>query len=466
MAVEARVRPPLTLRDVEPTPALETVHKGLRMLSRRVGIGKDIAGSLYVTGDPLCFTFGNLMCDPSRFAPIRPYRDRSGAAGFSRVEALAAALGELVERYCMRLYDAGALIVGSYRDLKNHHELLEPDRARLHSREQVDTWRARSGDPTRYRFFDEDTPVGWTWGYSLTRERWLLIPAALVYIPYHARRGEAHIGWCSSTGLASGNTLEEAILSGLYECVERDAFTICWLNCVMPRRIIVDDPRVDTLLRERFGVGHPAVDLRLFDTTLDIPIPSVFALMRRPLEFGPSVAAGAAARLSQHAALRKALIEAAQCCQASRFFAQEYRDWQPRMDFSDVTRFEDHAAFYLKRPDLMSEAFAFLNRVEDAVRYSDLPDHRTGSILGDLRRCVDWLDKAGYETIVTDLTTEDVAEAGFRVVRVVVPGLQMLHGNHNWPFLGVERTYRVPERMGWTAGIHSGRLNPYPHPFP
>jgi len=102
------------------------------------------------------------------------------------------------------------------------------------------------------------------------------------------------------------------------------------------------------------------------------------------------------------------------------------------------------------------------------VPLSHLPDHSTGRVLDDIDHCVTCLGRAGYEVIVADVTTPDIAEVGLSVVRVIVPGLAPLHSNHLRPFLGVRRIFEVPFRLEWNRrgwSPESG-LNPFPHPFP
>lgn len=460
----------LELRDVPRSDPFETIRKGIRVLSPKVGIIRELGGGVHFHGDPECFVIGNHVCDPSRFTPQPHHRDRSGSAGLGIENALAAAIGEAVERYCMRFYWDDELVLGSYDELKDRYDLVHPRMTRLHTQEQIDA-RARGksiGGYLRQVVLNEDVPVRWTWGYSLTEHKPKLVPAHMVYLPYLTAPGEALAGWNSSTGLAAGNTLEEAILSGICEWVERDAFVICWLNRMVPRRIEVDDPGIVRLLEERFQVGDPQVDLRIFDTTLDIRIPSILVWMRRPMDFGLGCFVGAACRTTARDACQKALIELAQCVPYGRLSLLQYRNWTPREDFSDIWTFDRHSIFYMKRPDLIEESFRFLHEAQVEARLSDLPDLSTGSVLGDIEATVNELGRHGYEVVVVDLTTEDVREAGLHAVRVVVPGLQNLHGNHNWPCLAVERTYTVPrtlgwERRGWRA---EDGLNPFPHPFP
>ncbi len=66
----------------------------------------------------------------------------------------------------------------------------------------------------------------------------------------------------------------------------------------------------------------------------------------------------------------------------------------------------------------------------------------------------------GVEVVVVDVTSPDVAAAGFHVVRVLTPDLCLLDVEASARFHGRPRLLREARR----AGVE--RLNPLPHPFP
>jgi ribosomal protein S12 methylthiotransferase accessory factor len=143
-------------------------------------------------------------------------------------------------------------------------------------------------------------------------------------------------------------------------------------------------------------------------------------------------------------------------------------EWRPAADFSNLTGFDEHARLYLYRPDLIPEAFGFCDRVEEEVPLSAIPDRSTGRPLGDLRHLVERLREVGSEVVAVDITSSDVGQVGFSVVRVLATRLVPLHGNHLKPFLAPSRLYEVPERLGWRrhGWDPEAGLNPFPHPFP
>ena len=446
---------PPELRDVAPGDAWETLRRGARLVSSRVGLVRRVVPMRYQAQDPVAFTSGVLPADFSRCVPGGQLVAAAGV-GRDAVAAAAATIAEAAERHCACFYDRDGMVLGSFRELRDH--AVSPELLRLFSREQVE--RAAGRGPA---FFDDDTRLRWVWAHSLGDGGPRLVPASLVYLNYRPEADEALVGHGASTGLSAGLTREEALLGGLLEVVERDAFTLAFMHRRAGRRIQPDEP-TRRMLNAGLAADRPGVDVKLFDLTTELGVPVVFALARRRAEFGCMTCVGASARLAPRRALEKSVLEASQNFPYMRYLLQSQRAWQPAPDFSNVTTFEQHFLAYLKRPELGQQALAFWDRCEESVALEALPDHSTGRVLGDLERAILCVRGAGYEPLAVDITTPDVAEAGLSVVRVLVPGLVPLHSDHRRPYLGVRRLVEGPP--GWAAPGAPPALNPFPHPFP
>ena len=57
-----------------------------------------------------------------------------------------------------------------------------------------------------------------------------MVPASRVFSPLRPSAPGDYIDGPIISGFATGNTLEEATLSGLFETLERDVFMIAWAN--------------------------------------------------------------------------------------------------------------------------------------------------------------------------------------------------------------------------------------------
>jgi ribosomal protein S12 methylthiotransferase accessory factor len=441
--------PPLRkLRDV--------VNAGLRCVSNRTGIIKAVLEQSLQQDDPIIFSFGTLMSDTSCYSPHR-CSERTGGAGLTRDQALAATIGEALERYCSNFYQQEDMIVNSYDNLR--HKAVPPRDFILFSEQQY------SEKAFPFEPFTETTRVAWTLSYSLAHGEPTLVPACFTYLPYAFPYGDAIIGPSISTGLACGSSLEEAILLGIYECIERDAFTIMWLNRLgMPVVDINEGGRpAARLFRETFGLSH--IKYCVCDIPSDIGIPTFYTLAVGDSTLGKLVCVGSATRLEAQLAIQKTLVETAQARPYLRYVLRKNKEWQCGDAFSNVRSFDDHARLYSSMPELIPE-LQFVD--QPATRSLDaLSDLSTGTVLGDINVCVSALASRGFDVLVVDLTTREVSELGFRVARVLIPGLQPLHGEHCFRFLGGKRLYQLPRVLGYREQDSTEQgLNPWPHPFP
>lgn len=446
------------LRDVPPSDPRRTINAVTRLVSPKVGVIRSVGRGIGRAQDPECLSFGITGPDLLPACGISN-STKAGGAGESIELALAATIGEAMERYCTWFCDRRDMIFGSYDELAD--EAVHPDMLRLYSEPQC---RPQVGAQTP-EYFTEHSRVHWVRGFSLTTQRTRLVPASLVYLGYEYHADEAKIGRNASTGMAAGATLEEAVLSGTYECIERDAFTISWL-CRRPgRRVHIDDPTLLDRMQRRFHIDHPNVEIHFFDVTLDIPIPSFFAYMLRPYELGPTLSVSSVSRATPRGCVSKCLTEIAQFLPYARYLNSQLPDWIPAEDFSDLTSFDHHCMLYVKRPELIEPALKPYIECREHVTLSSMRrSSAPHTILGSITECVETLRARALEVIVVDITTPDIEDVGFKVVRVLVPGLVSMHANENYPYLGVKRLQDLHQRM-YDRPLDD-RIETLPHPFP
>ncbi|MEU6942845.1 TOMM precursor leader peptide-binding protein, partial [Streptomyces rubiginosohelvolus] len=127
--------------------------------------------------------------------------------------------------------------------------------------------------------FDPDRAIPWVWGHSLRDDAPILVPARLAH--YSAGVDADNFVFECSNGCATGGSLEEAILFGLLELVERDAFLLAWYG--RARLAAIDlttatTPAVRSMLDRAALHGY---DVHAFDTRMDLAVPVVTALAVR-----------------------------------------------------------------------------------------------------------------------------------------------------------------------------------------
>jgi ribosomal protein S12 methylthiotransferase accessory factor len=319
--------------------------------------------------------------------------------------------------------------------------------------------------------FATDRPIPWVTGYSLRDQRPVLVPARLAYYGWDG--GSEMFTFECSNGCASGSCIEEAILFGLLEVIERDAFLLGWYGGA-------DLPEIDAA-----SVGTAACamidrallqgyDVRLFDNRIDLPVPVVTGVAIR-CDGGPgmfSFAAGAS--LHPEAAAESALCEILTYIPALPRTVISRRDELERMadDYSLVRVLADHSALFgLPR---MAEHARHYTRPADARPMAELygpwqRDRPATTDLGDdVRFCVAELARAGFEVIVVDQTTTEQQVAGLSSVRVIAPGLLPI--DFGWAMqraLGLPRMLTALRRAGLRAAdLTPAELHLVPHPFP
>jgi ribosomal protein S12 methylthiotransferase accessory factor len=326
------------------------------------------------------------------------------------------AIGEALERYSAAVYRADGFEVGPPGAV------------------------ARAIPPgvfvTSEAFSDPDPRenLGWVEGERLDTGEGVRLPAEFIIFPPPDQRHRPAI----TTGLGLGNSTGEALLSGLYEVIERDAAMLSWYSTYDPLGLAVESEGYGTLERRIRAEDLEATALLL---TQDVDVPVVACAVHRDGEW-PRFAAGMSASLSPESAALGALEEAVQ-----NFL--ELRGMGP-----EAAREEGAIAEYADRPPRIEALVDPPTTIPAAsVGPDSVPEGRA-----ELDAVLERLDGAGLTAYGARLTPRDVAELGFEAVRVLIPEAQPLFTGE--PYFGA-RAREVPEELGFEP-----RLDREHHPFP
>jgi ribosomal protein S12 methylthiotransferase accessory factor len=356
-----------------------------------------------------------------------------------------------------------APVVGSYRDLAD--DALDPRDCGTYPDEVYAT--SELVEP-----FDVEAPLEWSWGYSLRDERPVLVPHRVCY--YGSGRGAGRFVLECSNGCASGASIEEAILFGLLELIERDAFLIGWYGSVDLTEIDLADsagPDVRIMMDRARLLGYR---IRLFDNRIDLPVPAVTAVAER-VDGGPGLLAfTAGASLDPDAAIAGALSEVCTYVPTLRAIYLQRPDELAAMaaDYNLVTKLSDHGALFTL-PTMREHALRYVEpsrRMPKDELYAEWERvrPRSADVLDDVTFCRDELVKAGHDVIVVDQTSSEQRTVGVRSVCMVVPGLVPI--DFGWRLqraLHMPRTLTAPRRGGLRAAdLSPADLHRVPHPFP
>jgi ribosomal protein S12 methylthiotransferase accessory factor len=199
------------------------------------------------------------------------------------------------------------------------------------------------------------------------------------------------------------------------------------------------------------------------DITYDLNIPTVFGICIGEAEFGKFIAIGASSRGTYSEALKKTISEIGQAVPYFRYMLDGKKKSKPIANFYEINSFDEHAIFYTTRPDLIHVFDIW--RKKEPQKIIDFNENLSRSDREQILYMAKILKDKGYNFLVNDLTTPDVNQAKFYVLRVVVPQLLLLSGAYGLYFSGGKRLYEVPEKFGYKT-FDFDNLNSFPHPFP
>ncbi|EKF00813.1 TOMM precursor leader peptide-binding protein [Tolypothrix sp. LEGE 11397] len=291
--------------------------------------------------------------------------------------------------------------------------------------------------------FDTSQAIDWTPVWSLTEQTHKYLPTALCY--YHYPLPKDH-SFCrgDSNGNAAGNTLEEAILQGFLELVERDSVALWWYNRL--RRPQVDLSSFDepyfVELQQYYRQNDR--DLWVLDLTADLGIPAFVAVSNRKTGNSERLILGFGAHLDPTIAILRTLTEVNQI----------------GLELDKVTdeNLKSDATDWLLTAKLADHPYLIPDATQPLKTAQDYPKLWSNDIYTDVMTCVEIAQSAGLETLVLDQTRPDI---GLNVVKVTIPGMR-----HFWSRFGAGRLYDVPVKLGWLAEpLTENQMNPTPMPF-
>lgn len=323
------------------------------------------------------------------FSSIRPMADRGAISvyngkGATPTEARVSAMMEGLERYSAEVRDR-QLDIASFSLLDG---ALDPRDLIL----PVDA--------------DPDALIPWISGWDMMNQEEILVPANAVFhpLPSEYRR----LFRTNTTGLASGNVIEEAIFHGLAEIIERDAWAL--VEAARHTGPLIQDVEDDLArgLMDKFAAA--GVDVYLRDITSDIGVATCAAAADDLLLRDPTLlTTGMGTHTSAKVAVLRALTEVAQSRLTQIHGAREdttLADFRKRIGYERTKKLNSH---WFSGSEKRS--------------FADVPSFESDDFLLDIRHMLAKLEEAGLDrAVVVNLTRPEI---GIPVVRVIVPGLEM-----------------------------------------
>ena len=387
--------------------------------------------------------------------------DGTGFSFFSKDRALWAGIGEAIERRSISHFspEKGDYLDSTLEKLGSDALTIDPVAFPGISPEI----RRAEGYPNHRLAFSQKDKFRFVRGYSVTDEKLIWIPLQLVSFRHHQDFEEPLLRSIVSSGAATHITKEKALLGGILELIERDAFMISWLNELSPEYLELDEN--DSELKEvvslfkRYRIEYHAV--RLSTDFAGVHVVVGIAIDRSGV--GPAVCIGASAKFDLKEAILAAFTEMA----ASRYFIRMAYETakKEKIDLNFPNRKEigrDERLLYWCVPERIPKIDFFLKGVRHPFR--EYAKSSTLSTKQQLIALIEQFREKKLELAYVETTPPSARkELGLTTLFITAPQLQPLflkeYPKHTWG----ERLFSVPKKLGL-----SPRQKAFTeiHPFP
>ena len=320
-----------------------------------------------------------------------------GGKGITKDHAKASAMMEGFERYSAEKQDSDEVIVANLNEISEKGDYIDPVSLNLPKDFKKESLEAMQ--------------IEWSLSKDIISGENFYIPTNAVFHPYNHDNQVQSLFKSNTNGLASGNVLEEAILHGMLEVIERDAWSIFELTHKNYAQIDLDSIESETVndVLEKFE--SEGIKIKLMDFTADVKIPTIAASADDTVTKDAGLLTlGMGSHLDPEVAILRALTEVAQS-RATQINGA--REDTVRADFAREAGYER-----MKRIN----KFYFRDE-EEKIKLSDIENKSTSSITKDIEIVKNELMANDIEKILyVDLTRPELAVS---VVRVILPEMEL-----------------------------------------
>ena len=336
------------------------------------------------------------------FTAIRPTAEDGaisiyGGKGITKDHAKASAMMEGFERYSAEKQDSDETIIATADEIAEKGNPVELKSLNL---------------PQQYEKEDVNAlQLEWSLTHDLISGKDYYVPSNAVFHPYTPESNIRSLFKSNTNGLASGNILEEAILHGIFEVIERDAWSIFELTHKNYSQINLDSIESELINDTIDKFESEGIKIKLMDFTADVKIPTIAASADDTITRDAGLLTlGMGTHLDPEVAILRALTEVAQS-RATQINGA--REDTVRADFAREAGYER-----MKRINRF-----YFKQEETQIDLGDIENKSTTSINEDMEIVKNELvDNSISKILYTDLTRP---ELDVSVVRVIIPEMEL-----------------------------------------
>jgi len=364
-------------------------------------------------------------------------------------KALEKLLGETIERYCLTIFNKKEAFFESYQNLRKKAidpKIFLPSEFRVQLPQKI--------------YSAPNEKIYWIKAISLIEKKVKLFPAQLIYLKYPFRKSEPFINFADSNGAAFFTSWRKAVLKGLLEVIERDAFFINYLLKLTPNIINIEQSKCKLLQNVAALIKRYNLELYILDISIDVPCYSICALLLDKSGVGPAVSVGGKADLNLISAITGAIEESLQIYLWLRkvmlYTRKEMINIFKKNEKNSlkISTFEERGLLW-SSPRSISKIEFFLQGKK--ISLNSLPLWKSKS----LNELITWFKKEKIEILCVNVTPHEMAKKGLFTVKILIPSFQPLYLNEQFPLFRVERLKKVANEKN----LLDFQINKFPHPF-
>jgi ribosomal protein S12 methylthiotransferase accessory factor len=383
-----------------------------------------------------------------------------GTSLISYSKAFKRSIAEFVERYSLRIFNHFKLKKFKYKDAINAIKLED---VLIFSDKQTKTGKLKGKIAT------ESDSFYFVEGYNLTKNKKVLIPAQLVFVPFK-RFNEKIIRESISTGGAAGFTLSECLIKGMLEIIERDAFMVYYLNNTLGYLIDLDD---NAKLKDIYkNLNKYKLKAFTFFLQTDIRIYNIVTIIIDKTGIGPSISCGASSDFILENAIIKSIEEALQVLSWIRNYIvfERPKIFQKNLDIEDFDIKE--RGYFWSRLEKLGITEKLINNSKK-IKYSTLKKYLNSNKLKTNKHKIEYLVNQiqrafpnKHDIYYCKITHPKFIKYGFKVVKVIIPQFYPLYLDEDCKYLGSDRIYNLLFKLGFkNKPLSLKELNKVPHFF-
>jgi len=421
--------------------------KKLLEIAGNENIIKDIYQNPFYNDEPKIYSFTSVIKKTTKLSSDSSLEVLAGGSSFTKERALFKTIGEAFERYSLSAYDVRNLIWDKYQNLKER--AINPSNfisfSELRTKPKFKIYRS------------EKNKLHWTKGFSLTKKKDIFIPAQLVFVPYYFKKNEPVIRLPITTGAASHTSLEKAILAGLLEVIERDAFIINYLNKLSRKLIDIKKFKKEkfeniTLLFKRYNLEFYIVDI-----STEVPVYSILSIIVDRSGLSPAISLGAKSSLD----VENAIIGAIEENLHGRFWIRRVMVKTPE---EKIKKIKENQFFIsdLEERGLLWSTIDMVDKIKFFLTCKKIPIKSFPLIkTKNLNTLLNWFRKEDIEVIYIDVTPQNLRNKVY-TIKVLIPQFQPLYLDERFSYQDGSRLKEIPKRLGFKP---LGKAYRFPHPF-